>query len=299
MNGRRNISWGGDNNALIFLIAANLVIFLCMRMLFFILHDKQGSQLDDYLRVYENMAQPGRLGEFISKPWTLLTAPFSHISLRMLLSNMLWLFSFGFLMQNLGQNRHLFGVYLYGGLAAGITFLITGSLLPQLSNGAMPGLLEGAGPAVMAVAVAAVTLQPGYRIFPFIKNGIPVWWLLVLFVIINVSLLATSRPELLPAYVMAGLTGFWYAQGIKKGADYALWMRRLLYIFTGKNGGHSANRPQREQLFYTDTQVTPYEKKRKITQAVIDELLDKINRKGYGSLTAEEREILKKAKDEL
>ena len=51
------------------------------------------------------------------------------------------------------------------------------------------------------------------------------------------------------------------------------------------------------ELFYKAS-TKPYNKVSNITQQIIDDLLDKINQKGYGSLSEEEKEILKRASQE-
>ncbi|HZI00568.1 MAG TPA: DUF6576 domain-containing protein, partial [Flavisolibacter sp.] len=53
----------------------------------------------------------------------------------------------------------------------------------------------------------------------------------------------------------------------------------------------------KSQLFYKAT-VKPFTKTPLVTQQRIDELLDKINQKGYQSLSEEEKEFLKRASAE-
>ena len=55
----------------------------------------------------------------------------------------------------------------------------------------------------------------------------------------------------------------------------------------------------KEELFYKSSS-SPYKKTPNLTQHRVDEILDKINQKGYNSLTEEEKELLKRAsKEEL
>ena len=51
------------------------------------------------------------------------------------------------------------------------------------------------------------------------------------------------------------------------------------------------------QLFYKSSSK-PYKKISNITQQKIDDLLDKINQRGYNSLTEDEKEILRRASKE-
>jgi DNA-binding MarR family transcriptional regulator len=53
----------------------------------------------------------------------------------------------------------------------------------------------------------------------------------------------------------------------------------------------------KSQLYYKPT-VKPFRKRYSVTQQTIDEILDKISQKGYGSLTEDEKEVLKRASKE-
>jgi hypothetical protein len=53
----------------------------------------------------------------------------------------------------------------------------------------------------------------------------------------------------------------------------------------------------KEQLFYK-SETRPYKKTPNVTQQRIDDILDKINQKGYHYLTEEEKELLKRASKE-
>ena len=51
----------------------------------------------------------------------------------------------------------------------------------------------------------------------------------------------------------------------------------------------------KEKLFYKTAGQKPFEKRAIITQQRVDEILDKINQKGYSLLSEEEKNILKRA----
>jgi hypothetical protein len=54
----------------------------------------------------------------------------------------------------------------------------------------------------------------------------------------------------------------------------------------------------RQKYFYKVGKTNPYRKVPHITQKRIDEILDKINQKGYKFLTDEEKEILRRASED-
>ena len=57
-------------------------------------------------------------------------------------------------------------------------------------------------------------------------------------------------------------------------------------------------RPVKQEVFYNTKGQQPYKKTTNLTQQKIDEILDKINQKGYERLTDEEKELLRRAGEE-
>jgi hypothetical protein len=54
---------------------------------------------------------------------------------------------------------------------------------------------------------------------------------------------------------------------------------------------------QKEEVFYNTRGQQPFVKRTNVTQQKVDEILDKINQKGYQKLTEEERDILRRASE--
>lgn len=290
----RKILWGSDRNTLVYLLGINAIMYIMLRMLYVIFQNNQDTHDTEYQGLISQFLLPGPAGEFIRKPWTLITYFFTHTSFSMFFSNMIWLFSFSWLLQSVAGNRYIFPAYLYGGVLAGLVFLIMNLVMP-----AQPGttVLTGATAATFGVSATAVTLAPQVRVFPFIRNGIPVWVLLAVFVAIDIISLAATRPLLIPVHLAGLLAGYGYAFYLTRGYDLGAWTSTLYNYLTGKKikpRGALAG----DKKFYTDG-TEPYEKRMKVSQTTIDEILDKINEHGYGSLTREEKEVLKKAKHEL
>ncbi|TAD93729.1 MAG: rhomboid family intramembrane serine protease, partial [Bacteroidetes bacterium] len=71
----------------------------------------------------------------------------------------------------------------------------------------------------------------------------------------------------------------------------------FLHLFEPKaNAPKNANAKQ--QVFYQQGQQKPFKKTSHLTQQRVDELLDKINQKGYHFLSDEEKAYLKRAAKE-
>ena len=86
-------------------------------------------------------------------------------ALMRLLSNMLWLWAFGYILQELSGNDKIIPIYIYGGLAGGLFFILANYLVPPLREQAGNNALFGDTAGTMAVAMATTTLSPNYRFF--------------------------------------------------------------------------------------------------------------------------------------
>jgi len=296
---RRRLSIGQDGNALTLLIAINLTIFVILKfisVIYFFSFGNAGKALY-FDQVLSWFWLPHSFEGLLEKPWTLITHMFLHDDVWHIIGNMLWLWGFGYILQDLTGNRQLAPIYIYGGLAGAAIFLITHNTIPVLQASGAPML--GASGGVMAIAIAATVLAPGYRIFPFLNGGIPLWVLTVVFLIIDIALIPSRNAGGHLAHLGGAAMGFGYMVALKRGSDWGLWMNNF---FDWVNNLFNPDRPGKgkvikSQLFYK-ARVEPYRKTPLITQQRIDEILDKISQKGYSSLTEEEKEMLKRASAE-
>lgn len=296
-NKKRGMLLGQEGNALVLLVAINAFVFILINFI------KIGYSLGNlpepsfYTQVLNKFTLPVGGGQFFSHPWTLFSYMFTHVDVWHIVSNMLWLWGFGYILQDLTGNRLIGPLYLYGGLAGALTFLVVVNAFPAL-HGALP--LMGGGAAIMAVAIATTTLAPKYRIFPMLNGGIPVWILTLIFVAIDYALVARSQPAMALAHLAGGLVGLFYMLSYRRGSDWGHWMHRLYYwafnVFEPKTG--QERQKIKQEIFYQQGHHAPYKKSPNVTQQRIDEILDKINQKGYNHLNEEEKEYLRRASKE-
>src|SRR5687768_12235492 len=120
-NSRSKMMLGRDGDALFILIIINVVAFVLLNFVK-ILYQITNSDLNEFQQVLSWFAVPANANFFITKPWTLFTYMFTQIGFWPLLSSMLWLWSFGYILQDLAGNKKIIPIYLYGGLAGAIAF---------------------------------------------------------------------------------------------------------------------------------------------------------------------------------
>lgn len=294
----KRITLGDDNNALMALVGINALIFVSFGLIQIIYYLTQSSNTAFQYEILRWFIIPAKLSTLSTLPWTVFTYMFVHVGIIYTVINMLWLWVFGTILQDLAGNSKIIPVYIYGGFAGALVFIAASYAFPQLHNEIEYSFMLGGNAAIMAIAVATTTLSPDYRLFKMLNGGIPLWILTVLYIIIDVAGSVGTADKL--AHLGGGLTGFLFIVSLRKGYDWSLWMNHVYDWFL--NLFNPDKKPVqkekiKEKVFYNTGGQKPFVKRPVITQQRIDEILDKINQKGFSYLSEEEKNILKKARE--
>lgn len=290
---------GQADNALVWLVALNVMLFIIILFVRVVFNFSSGTNTGFEAGTLPFFHLPASFGALVYKPWTLLIYMFSDVSVMSLLGNMLWLWGFGYILQDIAGNRKLIPIFIYGGLTGGLFFITAHSIFPYLKALQPYAFLIGANPAVTAIAVAATALAPHYRFFRNIGKGIPIWVLTAVYLLVALAGLADQSAAHGLATLGGALAGFTFVWLLRRGYDGSAWMNSFYqWIKELGNPAKKNSAPAKQQAFYNTGNRSPYTKTTNITQQRVDEILDKINQKGYQFLTDEEKNILKKAADE-
>ncbi len=297
---RSKISLEQKGNALLILVATSLILFVILAFVKALWYanyrDQQVAQSLFTKNVMGLFALSADGHRILTRPWTLLTHMFVHDNIWKVFTNMLWLWCFGFIMQDLTGNKKIIPVFIYGALGGAVAFFLAYNLLPPLQGFKATASLMGASAGVMAVAVSTTLVSPGYRLFPMIGGGLPLWILTAIYIVTDLALVSISDTGILITHLAGALTGFLFIFFLRRGYDWSEWMN---HFFEWAENLFNPDKPKKgivikEELFYKSSS-SPYTKTAKVTQERIDEILDKINQQGYQFLTDEEKEILKRA----
>jgi len=118
----------------------------------------------------------------------------------------------------------------------------------------------------------------------------------VFFVIDLAGVVSQSAAQ--PIYHIGGAAaGFLFVLLLRNGNDAGAWMNNLYSWFINLFNPDKNRNTIKERVFYNTGNRTPYNKTSNVTEQRIDEILDKINQKGYDFLTKEEKDILKRASE--
>ncbi len=299
---RYRFTLGQDGNALTGLFTLNVIFFLILLTLqvaYFFYQQTPDIYNAQVIQWFELPANLTRLSE---RPWTILTYMFSDTgnSLMRILSNMLWLWAFGYILQGMTGNDKIIPIYIYGGVLGGIFFIAAYHLIPPIQSQINQSGLLGANAGVLAVAMATTTLSPNHKFFTMIRGGIPIWVLMAVYIFIDLVGVSTLNAAYSISHIGGILAGFLFVVFLRRGKDGSVWMNKLYHWFINLFNPNktSAQQSAKNKVFYNTGNRDPYSKKAIITQTRVDEILDKINQRGYPFLTDEEKQILKKASEE-
>jgi membrane associated rhomboid family serine protease len=294
----RKIRLGDDNNALMALIGINALLFVSFGLIQVIYYISKSSETAFQYEILRWFVVPAKLSSIASRPWTVFTYMFVHVGFFFTLINMVWLWVFGSILQDLSGNSKIIPVYIYGGIAGVVFFTVISYAFPQLRSQVDYSFMLGGNAGIMAIALATTTLSPDYRLFKMLNGGIPLWILTILYIIIDFTGTAEASQRL--AHLGGGVMGFLFVVSLRKGHDWSTWMNRVYNWFTDLFNPEKPVRPNqkiKEKVFYNTGGQKPFIKRPVITQQRIDEILDKINQKGFNHLSDEEKSILEKARE--
>ncbi|MGB8194053.1 MAG: rhomboid family intramembrane serine protease [Chitinophagaceae bacterium] len=293
---KKKMVLGQDGNHLVNLVIALLLVFMIFKLIYVIYHFAELDTAAYYTHIFDWFILPADFDKLMSRPWTILTYMFMHDGVFHMLGNLLWLWAFGYIMQDLAGNGKLIPIFLYGGLAGAAFFLLSYNIFPRMLAVSGQATLYGASGSIMAIAVATTMLAPDYRIFPMLNGGIPLWVLTLVFVIIDFATIPVANTGWYIAHISGAAMGLLFIYQMRKGNDWGAWINNF---FDWAGNLFNPDKPKKstvkQKYFYKVGKTSPYRKVPHVTQKRIDEILDKINQKGYRFLTDEEKEILKRA----
>ncbi len=209
-------------------------------------------------------------GQLIFKPWSIITYGFLHGSFSHIFWNMIILYYFGKILNNLFGDKLLKKLYLSGIVAGGLTYVISYNVFPVFRG--VESVMIGASAGVMSVLfyLASYSPQMGIRIFFFDIKIIYIALFLFFYDIIQIPL-NNSGGHI--AHIGGAIWGYYYCISNNKGEDFTQSIFNIFKTTKKKNTKASQNNNN-------------------FDQKKIDSILDKISDSGYDSLTKKEKEYL-------
>ncbi|UCS94225.1 rhomboid family intramembrane serine protease [Echinicola marina] len=282
------------DNSLYKILAINILVFLVLLVLRVFLTIGGGEEL--YRSILSYLMMPADVGKFITQPWSIITYMFLHEGIFHILFNMLFLYWFGLLIHEYLGSRKLANLYILGGIAGALFYVIIYNFAPYFSTQANHALMLGASAGVYAIVVGAATLSPDTTFHLLLLGPVRIKYIAIFYVVVAFanSTGANAGGEL--AHLGGAALGYFYITLLRKGTDLGKPVQTIGRFFENL----FSNRPNVKVSYrkkYPPYKSEPLKKNpsksnNSTSQEEIDKILDKIADKGYDSLSKEEKRKL-------
>jgi hypothetical protein len=201
---------------------------------------------------------------------------------------MLWLYWFGRIFLEYLDERKLVAVYLLGGISGALVYILSFNIFPAFTGVVADSVAIGASASVMAIVIAIAAYVPDYTIQLFLFGRIKIKYMaLAIFILTSIMDFSVNSGGKL-AHIGGAFFGYFYIINLRHGHDIGKGFNRIIDFFA------TIFKP-RKKLKVTYKKVATeydYNKIRVEHQKRINNILDKISKGGYESLTKEEKEAL-------
>jgi membrane associated rhomboid family serine protease len=289
------------------LIVINIAIFLTLHIvfLFYWLITKESVVTDQVLYLLAS----SNLKAMLYKPWTVFTYMFMHIDFMHIFGNMLFLYFLGRIFQNFLGDGKVLATYILGGLAGWFLYMVFYNVFPVFAvENARAYPILGASASVMAIVVAAATYVPNFEVRLFGMWAVKLKWIALFYVALDIVSIDKGNPGGHLAHLGGAIFGFFAIRQHIQGRSIFKWWDRM-------EGGIRAvfGRKRKQPKMRIERSPAPrpssagrkekpsrsaaasnevYNVDKRDMQKKVDEILDKISRSGYESLSKAEKEFL-------
>ena len=272
-----------EGSALTRLIYINLGVFLLVRLVnvFYFLAGVEFPFMDW-------LALPANFQTLESRPWTLITYMFLHFDFLHILFNLLWLYWMGQIFLLYFDKGKLIATYVLGGLMGGLFYILGYNYLGVFSNNILNSRLLGASASVIAIVTALAVRAPNHSIQLMFVGAIRMKYIALISVILYVIGISSTNAGGNLAHLGGAFWGVIYVLQLRNGFDPAkgvTWLLdRIKKLFTPQ--------PKVKISYRKPVNDIDYNKFKNQDQERMNEILEKISKSGYGSLSKEEKEVL-------
>ena len=278
-------------NVLSRLILINTVVYLIVNIVGLLVGLFNPGGSSELSPLGEALALPANLSLLASKPWTLFTYMFLQERFFHLLFNIVMLYFGGMIFQEYLSQSKLLWTYIIGGFFGGLFFVLAFNVLPVFTSIADISIAMGASASVLAIIIAISTYVPDFTVHLFLFGKLKLKYLAIAFIAIDILSIDGNNPGGHIAHLGGAMWGFIYAFSLKNGNDiYKILSHFRIPKFTWNKKDTKLNisRPKSGKPLSDDE----YNARRAASQEEIDQILDKISKSGYSSLSKKEKEML-------
>lgn len=269
------------------IVVINIAVFLVLNIISIVMIFA-GEESGRFI-VEQWVAMPGNFGRLARHAWTPLSYMFSQIEPLHLIFNMLWLYWFGIVFQLLSTPKRMIGLYLLGGLGGAALYLLAVNTITYFAGHG--GLLIGSSASVIAIVTATAIMAPDYRMNLLFLGAVSLKWIAIVTIGIDLLSVTGSNAGGHIAHLGGAAVGAIFALGLKRGHDITAPLNSLIDTIVNLFRRRPKVRPARFRASGAPSAPRPKAPSAASAadQAELDNILDKIKKSGYSSLTADER----------
>ena len=272
-----------EGSALTRLIYINLGVFLLIRIanVFYFLAGAEFPMLNW-------LALPADFNTLASRPWTLITYMFLHFDFLHILFNILWLYWMGQIFLGYFDQKKLIAIYLLGGITGGLFYIIGYNSFPVFSRIVVDSRLMGASASVIAIVTALAMHAPNHSIHLMFIGPVKMKYIALISVLMYVIGISSTNAGGNLAHLGGAFWGVVYVLQLRNGFDPG---KGINWILNGLKKLFTPQ-PKVKVSYRKPVNDIEYNRLKNQDQARMNEILEKISKSGYGSLSKEEKEIL-------
>ena len=259
------------------LIYINLAVFI-FTLLTTVFQDLYKGEMNF---IVEWFSLDDNFSSLLTKPWTIITYGFLHDGFLHIIFNLIILYFIGNLFIEYFTQKQLLTFYLLGTLFGGVLFIFSQSYFPLFENESY--YLVGASAGISAIFIGVTTYIPNYQLKIRFIGFVKLWHLAAFWIGLDILALSGGNAGGHFAHLGGSLFGFIYVnQAANK--EIKIW-DKISKIFTTK-------KKPLKTVYKSPKKKSNTSQNTSLNQQQIDNILDKISKSGYDTLTKAEKEFL-------
>ena len=287
------------------LVLANVGVFVFIIIARLVLgFSIDGSTLTPYDTLVNWLSFSSDWWEVVTRPWTIISCMFLHEGFGHIFWNMIILYWFGRIVGDLIGDHRILPIYILGGIVAGFIYFLSANFLPY-ATGTVYAL--GASGAVMAIAMTAGAVAPDYIVRLILIGDVKIKYIVGVMLLLDlIGIGGNINTGGHFAHLGGAGFGWFFVYQLRNGTDLSEGFNRFFTkvknLFRGKVGGVEGSKRGTFKSRKSKTKFTVIRGTGSTTSGVsssdlshqekLDAILEKIKKKGYESLSAEEKEFL-------
>jgi membrane associated rhomboid family serine protease len=294
--------WDNDDRVLrlIFVNCAVFLFFGIVHLVCFVLNS--GNIVSEVSRHFSASSD---IFFMLRHPWAVISYQFLHLGFGHLFQNMLMLYVFGGIIQDLLGKRTIVPLYLLGGTCGYLLYLVGAYILP--AHMIVYDTLLGASGAVVGIILAAAVKAPDYEVGIILIGPVKIKYIAAVSILLYVLDMPNGNLGGQLAHLGGALAGWQFIVQIDKGRNFAnffnhywgkistvfaFYYNKIIGNKTPQMTGSRGGKPRQPQSVFE--QPHSISENESSSQKMLDAILEKIKRSGYPSLTDSERAFLHK-----